>query len=288
MAHPRHGLPPYHCCALLRAVGWAQVSYGAEVALPELRGTAQAWARALKRIQGGRFPGHHHRVEMQRECGLLHHPVYWMMKRCIRWISKEAGADDELLTKTLMLCEPTETLAARRMRAILHIGGLTEEECRRRPSKDLIKDATKACREWMRTQLVSEATRLGHYNPEDAVWDMQDAPQRYLRFPMARPGPRFRAHQLGPAPSEPRPCPFCRKEAADTGRHLALICTKLPPELARPNVDHESTEAGRERIMMLHPEAPEETVPRVLRWMGAVLRARGRIRHRRSHATSGM
>eukprot|EP00920_Eleutheroschizon_duboscqi_P021519 GHVT01050905.1.p1 GENE.GHVT01050905.1~~GHVT01050905.1.p1 ORF type:complete len:136 (-),score=7.54 GHVT01050905.1:377-784(-) len=121
--------------------------------------------------------------------------------------------------------------------ALLAIGVIDADTIPQYDLNENIHRATNGFREWMRSQLISEARRAGYYNKDDPAWCLLDEPQPYLRRRKGRYETRHRAEHFGPASTAPVPCYFCKMAAMDSGLHLAVGCLNLPATLQPPPSD---------------------------------------------------
>lgn len=220
------GLPPATVLATIRAVGWPKVALGLTVALPELCVYVRRWQAVGRQVLCTYRRAHG--VEVQRELGLLYHPVYWMCRALVQFYGNAHDVKrDPYLAKVVreVLIEghPIRT----RVEAMLQPAGITWAELASVSVADLQRKATGRVREWTRTQLRVEAQRLGVYSESVVAWqDIGDSPASYLDLENGRYGFPFRLRHLGPPDMEIEDCYFCGHSLGNTGEHM-LTCARV-------------------------------------------------------------
>eukprot|EP00920_Eleutheroschizon_duboscqi_P013021 GHVT01030836.1.p1 GENE.GHVT01030836.1~~GHVT01030836.1.p1 ORF type:complete len:296 (+),score=24.81 GHVT01030836.1:280-1167(+) len=128
VVHSEGTLPPLMAVHLIRAVGYAQVADATDVTLPDLGELSKQWAKVLARIHGAHFAGHFHRVDIQRDYGLLYHPLYWQLKLLIRRTHRQHISSDFLTQGSGLLRATTSERFYDKENELLAIGGLSRED----------------------------------------------------------------------------------------------------------------------------------------------------------------
>jgi len=231
-----NGLPPAVVLSVLYAKAWPRVALGLEVCLPDLSTYCRAWQRAARRV----LQTYHtsHGAEVQRDLGLLNHPVWWLARSFVSFFSKSLSGRD-VYFRRIFAGLPSGHPLKDRVVAFASFLGISLGDFESSPKEDLLRRAKARVREWTRQHLEAEAGRLGILDRSDCVWsEWRDDAAPYLYEAQSGVCFKFRAAHLGPSNVLPVDCFFCGAASADTGRHVALECSTaralhpLPGELA--------------------------------------------------------
>lgn len=228
-------LAPATALQIAQTVGWPKVALGFPIALPDITMYVRMWHRVARNV----FSTYDitHGAEIQRELGVLNHPVYWACKATITFYGSLLTTHrDPFVRKIVKELAHTHPIV-HRVEALLLPTGVTWDELLCVPYRDLLRKAKARLREWSRLQIIEEAKRLNIFCDSDLVWrEYTDGPARYLALDNARYGLIFRLHNTGPANVAKEDCFFCGTPEGDTGAHL-IVCARarslvpLPREL---------------------------------------------------------
>lgn len=229
-------LSPALALQIIRSISWTKISLGFAVALPETTTYVRYWHRVARRI----FHAFDctHGVEIQKELGLLYHPLYWICKDIITFYGTIFSEKKDtflinILQENIKQGHPLHT----RLEKILSPTGITWHELQNIPVKDCLRKAKARMKSWTSVQIKTEAKRLGIFLPECETWTkISDKPAKYLYEENARYGFLFRLHHFGPSTIVTEHCHFCQEEESDTGRHVlrcgaAREAVPLPKDL---------------------------------------------------------
>ena len=218
------GQPPGVALQVLRTLAYQKVNHGSAVTLPCAADLTNSWLRAAKQILCTYEQVH--RVEVQRELGLLYHPIAWLCWNVIRFYGNALTTDRDPLLKQVLL----ETVASpdhklrQAIEQSLIPSGVTWDELVTTPVADLKRKADARIRLWMRDQLIEEGKRLNLADFTNCcTWS--DSPRAYLFEENGRYGFAFRLHSLGPADLEVGGCYFCGEPGGNKGSHV-LYCNQ--------------------------------------------------------------
>ena len=269
------GLAPAPALQILRSVAWTKIAHGAAVTLPCAAKLTSSWLAAARQVLGTFKQVH--RAEVQRELGLLLHPVAWLCKAVIRVYGTALTTDrDPVLRRVLVETVGSPSHALRRgVEATLLPSGITWEELAVVPVSDLLRKAEGRIREWSRQQLLDEAARLDlHRGANAPLWrEWSDGPKKYLREENARYGFMFRRSSFAPPDLHTGACYFCGCPSGDWGRHL-LEC-----DAAKALVPLPETLAGLQpqllaQALLLEDSTPVDRLRTVLAYMKELYAAR--------------
>ena len=288
------GLAPAPALQILRSVAWAKLNHGAAVTLPDGAKLTWSWLRAAREVLCTFKQVH--RAEMIRELGLLYHPIAWLCRTVIRvyGTALTTGRDPLLrrVLKDIVGC-PGHPLR-RDILETLAPTGITWAELETVSVPDLYRKADGRLREWVRTELLREAGRLGLNEGKDApLWrQWSDGPRKYLYEANARYGFMFRRSSMSPPDTETEACHFCGLASGDRGRHI-LVCPTAEEEVPLPLKLASLSADQLEQALLLEDDVPPERLRLVLEYMRNLYsaRAKRRVNHpqpvqRRSHTSN--
>jgi hypothetical protein len=288
------GIAPAPALQILRSVAWAKLSHGAAVTLPDGATLTFSWLRAAREVLC--TFNQVHRAEVMKELGLLYHPLAWLCRAVIRVYGTALTTDrDPLLQRVLkdIVGCPTHPLR-RKILETLAPTGISWEELATVPVPDLYRKADGRLREWVRGELLFEATRLGLNRGEDApLWrQWSDGPRKYLSEENARYGFIFRRSSMSPPDIETEACHFCGLASGDRGRHI-LVCPTAGEEVPLPLKLANLSAELLEQALLLEDGVPRERLRLVLEYMRNLYSARAGRRlkrpqpaRRRCHASN--
>ena len=232
------GLCPWQCLQMIRAVAWPKISIGANIVLPDPAEFVRKFHASARSIFNCYDTTHG--AEMQRELGYLFSPFWWIIKAAVTFYSEWHKAKRDKTTAAILKALPPDHPIRTRLAVLLKPIKIGWEEFATCSTADLVRRAQALCREYIRKEIIDEATRLGLYDRTDLAWsEERDKPAKYLKEENARYGFVFRLHSLGPGNQEIDKCLFCGQERSDTGRHLLFNCSAaraaapLPTALAK-------------------------------------------------------
>ena len=269
------GLAPAPALQIVRSVAWSKIAHGAAVTLPCAAKLTSSWLGAARQVLCTFKQVH--RAEVQRELGLLLHPVAWLCKAVIRvYGTALTTGRDPVLKRVLVdtLGSPAHPLR-RGVEATLSPSGVTWEELAVTPVPDLLRKAEGRLREWSRQQLLDEAARLDlHRGANAPLWrEWSDGPKKYLYEENARYGFMFRRSSFAPPDLHTWACHFCGCPHGDCGRHV-LECDAVRAEVPLPEMLSGLSPQSLAQALLLEDQTPVHRLRAVLAYMKEVYAAR--------------
>lgn len=283
------GLSPGASLQVLRTLAYGRVSHGVVVTLPCAAELTNNWLRAARQILCTYEQVH--RWEVQRELGLLYHPIAWLCWSIIQFYGTVLSTKRDPVLKRVLLetvASPNHQLRQKIEQALLP-SGITWDELVSTPVVDLKRKADARIQLWMREQLMEEGKRLNiKCNPISNT-----GPRKYLFEENGRYGFAFRTHSLGPADLQVGCCYFCGAANGNCGSHILhcevartvvplskALCELLPDELRDALLLEDSLPKDRLRLSLEYMKRLwKENAERHKRNPGA------KLRHNYTHNT---
>ena len=254
------GLPPLFGMMYVRSCVWSKLLYGSEV-FPPHRDILKPHFQLVK-LSLGIIAKRTHRCVLQREVGLLFHPIVWIHTRIINWMQKlNPQARKKLYEMFSWWKDAWPYLAETR----------TPEQILRRPELRLPTIANN-----LKEELMREAQRLTILDESDPAWDVALEPKAYLRHKYSNFAVLFRSPSMNTPDMGKILCPFCMA-GEDSGLHYSRSCTKLPDSLLSAR-NFLISECGGWRNLRLSNNSwvrdNGNKVDRIIEWMRNVYTAR--------------
>jgi hypothetical protein len=270
-------LSPAMVLQIIRSISWTKISIGFAIVLPETTTYVRYWHRVTRRIL--RTFDCTHGAEIQKELGLLYHPLYWICKDIITFYGTLFTENkDAFLINVLNETIKPEHPMLIKLENVLSPTGITWQELKNTPVKDCLRKAKARMRSWTSIQIKAEAKRLGIFLPDCESWTkISDKPARYLYEENARYGFLFRLHHFGPSTIVTENCHFCNKEENDTGRHL-LRCDAARESIPLPEDLKTTWTTDLEKILNLENGCTSEQLQCCLKYCKDLWKKRKELR----------
>ena len=265
---------------MVRGIAWPKIGLGFAVALPDVSIYVRMWHRAA-RTAVGTFNATHG-VEVQRELGLLYHPLHWASRETVSFYSSALTTTRDPLLKVVLVAQMVQSHPLRvKLEELLLPAGVDWGQLLRVPTNDLLRKVTARVKEWSRTELVREAQRLGIYDADSTAWrEIGSGPSKYLFEGNGKYGFIFRMRQLAPVDEETSPCYFCNAPVSDTGAHL-VYCEVARRRAPLPSTLSSLSADELHRALTLSWRTPKPTLRASLAYMKELWQLRRELRKKK-------